>query len=195
MSKSEKRNLNIGSPFGGQGAFKFPLGRTGSCIFLLGFMGSGKSFWGKKWAALSGLAFFDIDEIVEKEQEKTIAAIFAEDGEQHFRNLETDALKKFSDKANVIVACGGGTPCFNDNLSWMNENGISVYLQSSPENIVKRLVSEQQKRPLIKHLQQDELLFYVTEKIKEREAFYSQAKIILHVDDLTQNYLPEFLNI
>ena len=163
-------------------------------IFLIGFMGSGKTYWGKKWASLSGLEFFDIDEIVEQEQQKTIAEIFAEDGEQHFRNLETYALKKFPGNENAIIACGGGTPCFNDNLSWMNENGTSVYLQSSPENILKRLVSEKQKRPLIKHLQQDELLFYIREKIKEREAFYKQAKIIVNVDDLPKNYLPEFLN-
>ena len=164
-------------------------------LFLVGFMGSGKTYWGKRWADMAGLDFVDLDEIVEKEQEKTIAEIFAEDGEQHFRNLETYALKKFPGKENVIVACGGGTPCFNDNLSWMNENGTSVYLQSSPENILKRLVSEKQKRPLIKHLQQDELLFYITEKIKEREAFYKQAKIIVNVDDLQENYLPDFLNI
>ena len=171
---------------------KFPLRGTGG-FFLIGFMGSGKTYWGKKWADISGLNFVDLDEIVEKEQEKTIAGIFAEDGEQHFRNLETDALKKFSGKENVIVACGGGTPCFNDNLSWMNENGTSVYLQSSPENILKRLVSEKQKRPLIKHLQQDELFFYITEKIKERELFYNQAKIILNVDDLSGNYIPDML--
>ena len=189
MFQIEKRNLNISSPFGGQGAFRGAGGR----IFLIGFMGSGKTYWGKLWAEKSGLDFFDIDEIVEKEQEKTIAKIFAEDGEQHFRNLETNALKKFSGKANAIVACGGGTPCFNDNLSWMNENGTSVYLQCSPEIILKRLVSEKEKRPLIKHLQQDELLFYITEKIKERETFYNQAKIILNVEDLPTNYLPGFL--
>jgi shikimate kinase len=75
----------------------------------------------------------------------------------------------------------------------MNENGTCVYLKSTPTNILKRLVSEKEKRPLIKNLQGDELLFYLTEKIKEREIFYTQAKIILNVDDLHQNYLPEFL--
>ncbi len=164
-------------------------------IFLIGFMGSGKTYWGKKWAELSGLEFFDIDDIVEQEQEKTIAEIFAEDGEEHFRNLETIALRKFATKNNVIIATGGGTPCFNDNISWMNKNGTCVYLQSSPENILNRLISEKVKRPLIKNLQDGELLFYITEKIKEREAFYKHSEIILNVDDLPENYLPEFLNV
>lgn len=173
---------------------KFPLRGTGGC-FLIGFMGSGKTYWGKKWADISGLDFVDLDEIVEREQDKTIAEIFANDGEEHFRNLETIALKKITAKENVIIACGGGTPCFNDNISWMNENGTTVYLQSSPENILKRLEGEKEKRPLIKNQKEEELLFYITQKIKEREAFYNQAKIILDVDDLPGNYLPGFLNI
>ncbi len=164
-------------------------------IFLTGFMGSGKTYWGKKWCELSGLEYFDIDEIVEQQQGKTITKIFAEDGEDHFRNLETNILRSLSNKNNIIVATGGGTPCFNDNISWMNKNGTCVYLQSSSENILKRLKSEKEKRPLIKNLKDDELLFYITEKIKEREHFYNQAKIILNVDNLTQDYIPEFLNV
>ena len=163
-------------------------------FFLIGFMGSGKTYWGKKWTKHTGLEFFDIDEIVENEQEKSIAEIFAEDGEDHFRNLETGVLKSLSNTNNIIVATGGGTPCFNDNISWMNKSGTSIYLQSSPENILKKLVNEKEKRPLIKHLKDEELLFYITEKIKEREAYYKQAKIILNVDDLPENYIPEILS-
>jgi shikimate kinase len=162
-------------------------------IFLVGFMGSGKTYWGRKWAHSSGLHFFDIDDIVENEQEKTIAEIFAEKGEDHFRNLETDALRTFGNQQNVIVATGGGTPCFNDNITWMNENGTCIYLQSSPEKIFQRLISETEKRPLIKHLQNEELLFYIKEKIKERESFYNRAEIILPVDDLPEDYIPDIL--
>ena len=156
-------------------------------------MGSGKTYWGNLWAKKSGLPYFDIDEIVEEQQKKTIAKIFAEDGEDHFRDLETAALRSFAEKENAIVASGGGTPCYNDNITWMNDNGTPVYLRSSPENILKRLIAEKQKRPLIKNLQDEELLFYIKEKIKERELFYNRAKIILDVDELSQNYLPEFL--
>ncbi len=107
-------------------------------IFLIGFMGSGKTYWGKKWAELSGLEFFDIDEIVEENLGKTAAEIFAKDGEDHFRDLETTALNSFANKENAIVACGGGTPCYNDNITLMNESGISIYLKSSPEKILER---------------------------------------------------------
>lgn len=162
-------------------------------VFLIGFMGSGKTFWGSKWAAVSGFKFFDIDEIVEAEQGKTIAEIFAQDGEGHFRNLETDVLRTFVDKQNVVIATGGGTACYNDNITWMNTNGTCIYLRSSAENIFKRLISETEKRPLIKHLQNNELLFYITEKIKERESFYQQAEIIIDVDNLTEDYLPDIL--
>lgn len=171
---------------------KLPLRGTGG-FFLIGFMGSGKNYWGKKWADISGYEFLDIDEIVEQQQEKTIAEIFAEDGEDHFRSVETNILRSIGKKTHTIVATGGGTPCFNDNISWMNEIGTSVYLQSSPENILKRLTREKEKRPLIKNLQDEELLFYIIEKVKEREAFYHQAKIILDVDSLPSNYFPEFL--
>jgi shikimate kinase len=163
-------------------------------IFLIGFMGSGKTYLGKKWSDKSGIEFFDVDDMVEVQQNKSAAEIFAEDGEDHFRDLETTALKSFANKENAIVACGGGTPCYNDNITLMNESGISIYLKSSPEKIFERLITETEKRPLIKNLQGGELLFYITEKIKEREAFYNQAKIILNVDDLHKNYLPEFLN-
>jgi shikimate kinase len=164
-------------------------------IFLIGFMGSGKTYWGNKWAESSGLDFFDIDEMVEAQQGKTAAQIFADDGEDFFRDLETLTLRNFADKKNVIVACGGGTPCYNDNVAWMNNSGTSIYLRSSPEKILNRLVTEPEKRPLIKNMQGAELLFYITEKIKEREQYYGRAKIILDVDDLDKNYLPDFLKI
>ena len=109
-------------------------------IFLIGFMGSGKTYWGKKWSEKTGKEFFDTDDIIEQQQGITIAKIFATYGEDHFRNLETGVLKNMSLQNNFIIACGGGTPCFNDNITWMNQNGTSVYLQSSPEDILKRLI-------------------------------------------------------
>ena len=156
-------------------------------------MGSGKNYWGELWSEKIGFVFIDIDAKVELQEKKSIAEIFAEEGEDHFRNLETNVLRSFADKSNIIVATGGGTACFNDNITWMNENGVSIYLQSAPENILERLVNEKEKRPLIRNLQNAELLFYIREKIKERETFYHQARIILNVDDLTPDYIPDFL--
>jgi shikimate kinase len=164
-------------------------------IFLIGYSGVGKTYWGKLWSELSGLTFYDLDDMVEEQNEKTISEIFASDGEEHFRNLETAALRTFVNSKNVIVATGGGTPCFNNNISWMNKTGVTVYLQSSAVNILKRLEGEKEKRPLIKDRKEEELLFYISEKIKERETFYKQATIILNIDDLPQNYLPGFLKI
>lgn len=164
-------------------------------IYLIGFMGCGKTYWGNKWAALSGLSFFDIDGMVEEEQGKSAAEIFAEDGEERFRELETLALRSMGNTNNYIVATGGGTPCFNDNITWMNKNGTCIYLKSSPESIYKRLIHEKEKRPLIKGLQDEELLYYISEKIKEREIFYNQSEIIIDVDHLPKNYLPDFLKI
>jgi len=156
-------------------------------------MGSGKSYWGNKWALTSGFKFIDIDDLVEKQQGKSIGKIFEQYGEYYFRNLETNVLRSFKDAGNIIIATGGGTPCYNDNINWMNKNGTCVYLRSAPENILKRLVKEKVKRPLIKNLQDEELLFYIREKIKERDFFYRQANVVLDVDSLDEDYFPEFL--
>jgi shikimate kinase len=169
--------------------------RQGGLIFLMGFMGSGKTFWGMRWAKVCGLQFFDIDDMIEKEQGKSTEDIFAQDGEDHFRDLETAALRSFAGKQNIIIATGGGTPCYNDNITWMNAHGTTIYLQSSAANIFERLVTGKQKRPLVKHLKDEELLFYITEKIKERDFFYSQTKIILDVDGLQENYIPDLLTV
>jgi shikimate kinase len=150
-------------------------------IFLVGFMGSGKTYWGKQWAAKTGLPFFDLDDIIEKQEGKTIADIFQQHGEQWFRQKETEVLHSFSAIESGIISCGGGTPCFNDNMHWMNQHGTSIYLTATPEQIADRLIHEKQKRPLVKDLHADELLTFIANKLKERDVFYSTATIILPV--------------
>jgi len=150
-------------------------------IFLIGFMGSGKTHWGKLWAVKSGMQFVDLDDIIEQQEGKTITQIFEQNGEAYFRQAETDTLKTFFKRSNCIIACGGGTPCFNNNMQWMNENGTTVYLSASAEDILKRVITEQGKRPLIKDFSPEELKDFIENKLKEREPFYSQAKIILPV--------------
>jgi len=161
-------------------------------IFLIGFMGSGKSYWGKKWAQQYGYYFYDLDEVIEKKQGKTIATIFEKDGEDFFRATEAAALMKFGSKDNCMIACGGGTACYANNMQWMNENGITVYLQASPQYIYDRVLEETEKRPLIKKVSRAELLFFIEQKLKEREPFYSQAKITLAVQDIDENFVPSF---
>ncbi|HEX2683637.1 MAG TPA: shikimate kinase, partial [Ferruginibacter sp.] len=103
-------------------------GRQSGKIFLVGFMGSGKTYWGRIWAQAYQLAFYDLDEVIEQDQGKTVAEIFKTYGEDRFRQIEAGTLRSFSEKNNCIVACGGGTPCFHDNMQWMNEQGTTVYL-------------------------------------------------------------------
>lgn len=163
-------------------------------IFLIGFMGSGKTHWGRLWAEKSGLAFFDLDALIEADEKKTIDSIFEKDGEAYFRKKESAALKTFSGKDNCIVACGGGTPCFNDNIQWMNANGTTIYLKASASQVLTRVHNEKDKRPLLKKLNTAEILFFIEQKLKEREPFYSQARIILPVDELNTDSIKKIIN-
>ena len=165
----------------------------GSKIFLIGFMGSGKTFWGRLWAQKFSLDFYDLDEVIETSEQKSVAAIFEEHGEAYFRGIEQTALKTFSEKDNCIIACGGGAACFDDNIQWMNEQGKTVYLSATPQYILDRVMEEQEKRPLLHKLNKAELLFFIEQKLNERESFYRQAKFILPVAGLNDDFVPEFL--
>jgi shikimate kinase len=158
-------------------------------IFLIGFMGSGKTHWGQIWAKDLNIDFFDLDKQIEGTEQKTVADIFEKKGEAYFREKEAAALRLFAQKDNCIIACGGGTPCFDDNMQWMNEQGTTIYLQANPKDILQRVLEEQDKRPLIKNLNEAELLFFIQKKLKEREPFYTQAKIILQTNVLFQHTL------
>lgn len=160
-------------------------------IFLVGLMGSGKSYWGKLLAEQMGSSFIDLDELIVQQENKTIVELFEQKGEAWFRQKETAVLKTISGKQNVIIACGGGTPCFNNNMQWMNERGTTVYLASSPKDIIKRISTEQEKRPLIKNLTHTELSIFVEKQLKEREPFYTMAKIILQVNEITPSTIKE----
>ena len=151
-------------------------------------MGSGKSHWGKIWAANYKLDFIDLDEVIQMEEGGTVVDIFETKGEEYFRTVEAKKLRAMATVKSSIIACGGGTPCFHDNMQWMNEHGISVYLSATPDEILRRLIKgqHQQQRPLIKKLNQSELLFFIQQKLKEREAFYNQANIILPSADITE---------
>ncbi len=165
----------------------------GGRIFLIGFMGSGKSYWGRKWAAEYYYDFYDLDEVIESEQQQTIANLFEQKGEDWFRKTESEALRKFAEKDNCIIACGGGTACFNANIDWMNAQGKTVYLMADPQYIFDRVMDEQEKRPLIKNLNPAELLFFIEQKLKERESFYKKACVVLPVEELSESATPDFI--
>lgn len=145
-------------------------------IFLIGFMGSGKSSVGKELAKLLKYQFIDLDEMIEKSEKKTISAIFAEFGEHHFRKLEQAALKNSFLKNNVVVATGGGCAAYGNNLQLMNESGATAYLEVHAGTIFHRLAPEKEKRPLIANKGDVDLMEYIMDKLAERTPFYNQAQ-------------------
>jgi len=159
-------------------------------IFLLGFMGSGKSYCGKKIAAHFDGRFIDLDQEIEQSAHQSIRQIFSSLGESTFRELEREALHKIvqmhqtsSNTKHTVVACGGGTPCFHGNMDFMNENGLTVWLNPSVDTLVQRLKKGQLHRPLVAGLDHDALEEFIKQKMDERSMFYSKAVLIEASDD------------
>ncbi|RYY09648.1 MAG: shikimate kinase, partial [Chitinophagaceae bacterium] len=121
-------------------------------IFLVGFMGSGKTHWGRMWAARHRYIFIDLDDAIEQDEQLTITDIFEKKGEDYFRQKEAIMLRSMTQYSNAIIACGGGTPCFFDNITWMNENGATILLEATPPVIFKNVMLHEGKRPLVKNL-------------------------------------------
>jgi shikimate kinase len=145
-------------------------------IYLLGFMGSGKSTIGKKLSAYTGLQFIDMDNYIEKRNYKTVPQIFAEEGEAEFRKKERKALEELSEFQNVIIATGGGAPCFFDNMELMNNTGVTVYLNMSPEILAARLMDSKTDRPLISGKSEKELIEYINETLNTRNEYYKKSQ-------------------
>ena len=163
-----------------------------SKIFLIGFMGSGKTSAGKRLAELLSFEFIDLDELIEKNEGKTISQIFQEEGEESFRKKEFAYLHSLSAKKKTVIAAGGGTPCFHSNMQWMMANGTTVYLKTDPEILFRRLKSEMTHRPLLKHNSEEELKNFISSKLRERESFYLSSKLIVdtgaqNADELAQH--------
>lgn len=151
-------------------------------IFLLGFMGSGKSHWGKLWADAHDMLYVDLDRQIERQEQTSIATIFDNTGEEYFRIREAAILREQVKNQHCIIACGGGSPCFFDNMKWMNENGITVFLEATPPFLVKNVLDEKEKRPLIRDLNEAEILFFIEQKLKERNPFYQEAQHVINAE-------------
>ena len=160
-------------------------------IYLIGFMGSGKSTAGKKLANKLKLDFFDLDALIEQHTGISISEYFSKYGEKAFRKLEREMLFKSFRLNNVLISTGGGTPCFFDNIDKINKNGISVYLQADIPLIMSRLKGEKNQRPLIKDKNDEELRNYLTELLQNREKFYRKAQITVDAKNLNINKLTE----
>lgn len=146
-------------------------------IFLIGYMGCGKSTLGRNLAKRCDIEFIDLDDYIESKAGKKIREIFADEGEAAFRELERRTLVEVSGRDNVLVACGGGTPCFGDNMALMNERGLTVLLQASHERLLERLKRGRAKRPLIANLSDEELDAFITEQLAKRMPHYSKAAV------------------
>lgn len=148
-------------------------------IFLIGFMGCGKSTLGRKLAAALDLSFIDLDTFLEEKYFRTIPQIFKEEGEESFRLKEHSVLREVSRFDDVIVATGGGAPCFHGNMDLMNEAGYCIFLDVDTEALVNRLLHARVERPLIKGKSREELTGFIDEMMHKRRPFYEQAKHIL----------------
>lgn len=147
-------------------------------IFLMGFMGSGKSSFGKKLANQLDIKHLDLDDLIEQESGRSISEIFEAKGESYFRRLESEALKKVIHE-KAVVSLGGGTPCKDENLSIIKENGTSLYLKKDLHILVSRLMDSKKKRPLIEGKNRKALTQYITKTLKAREGYYRQADITI----------------
>ena len=162
-------------------------------IFLIGMMGSGKTFWTKKIAKWIKSAGYDLDDLIEMTEEKTISEIFEEDGEDYFRKLEAKILRWFTEKKKYVLAAGGGTPCFHENMNWMKKEGMVIWLDESVEVLVQRLAAEKAHRPLIAHLSNEEIAQFIQQKLVERHAYYQQANYRLTSDQITEAGLKKLI--
>jgi shikimate kinase len=154
-------------------------------IFLIGFMGCGKTTLGKKLAKKQEFELVDLDHAIERTTGSTVANYFSAHGEEAFRKLESDTLKNYPYAENCIIATGGGTPCFFDNMEWMNANGITVYIELSAVSLAKRLEKGMAKRPLLSGLSPKGVVEFIENKLIERAPFYQQAKVTLSGINLT----------
>jgi shikimate kinase len=172
-------------------------------IIIIGYMGAGKTTVGKALSKELNIPFYDLDWYIESRLRKTVPQIFAERGEEGFRKVENNLLHEVAEFENVIISCGGGTPCFFDNMDYMNQQGETVYLKARPDVLYKHLKMGKTERPLLKNKSPEEMQEFIREQLEKREEYYLKAKHVLDVS-LMDNYekikisvakLRELLNI
>jgi len=169
----------------------------GEKIILIGYMASGKSLIGNKLAKILNYSFIDLDQYIEDQEQKNIAAIFLQKGELYFRKKEHFYLEEvLSKNEKIVLATGGGTPCYSNNISLIKKNLLSnsIFLKASLETIVGRLENERHQRPLIAHLKtKEELSVFIRKHLFERNPFYTQAKFIVNANDKASKTLEKII--
>ena len=156
-------------------------------IILVGYMGSGKTTVGRQLALALGRTFYDLDWYIGMRYHRTIAELFAERGEEGFRELERNMLHEAAEFENIVLSCGGGTPCYFDNMDYIRNVGESIYLKATPEVLAQHLQMGKVERPLIKGKNPKELLEYIRTSLEQREPYYLKAEHVIDVT-LLDNY-------
>ncbi len=153
-------------------------------ITLIGYMCVGKTTVGKELARQLGLSFYDLDWYIEERFHTKVPEIFAQYGEERFRDLERRMLHEAAEFENIVLSCGGGTPCFFDNMDYLNSVSTTIYLHATSDTILEHLKLSRGKRPLLEGKTPEELAKYVDEQLKIREPFYSKAQFQQEVSPL-----------
>ncbi len=161
----------------------------GKIVYIIGFMGSGKTTTGRKLASRMGWNFIDLDKQIEKYTRMTIPELFSEYGEAHFRDIEAELLRMHESDTNIVISTGGGAPCHDNNMDYMKRTGLTIYLKLSPAQLKARLDNSKGERPLIKGLEADNLLEFIDNKLTEREKWYSRAEIVIEGTDFSISLL------
>jgi len=150
-------------------------------IYIIGYMASGKSKLGRDLAASMGYNFFDLDELFEERYHISVPDFFEKYDEPGFRRIEHELLRETADIDRGVIATGGGTPCFFDNMRFILDHGLSVYLYWDASELAKRLILLRRKRPLLKNIPGPDIEDFVLNHIREREVYYKQAAYIFDV--------------
>lgn len=153
-------------------------------IVLIGYMGAGKTTVGRMLAKDMGLMFYDLDWYITSRMRRTVAQIFEESGEEGFRRIERNMLHEVAEFENVVISCGGGTPCFFDNMDYLNLQSETVYLKATPEVLYAHLKMGKSVRPLLLNKTPEEVEAFVKQQLQQREPYYSKAKHVLDVNVL-----------
>lgn len=162
-------------------------------VILVGFMGCGKSSLGKKIATRTDLPFIDSDKEIEDQNGLSVSELFVKHGESHFREMESRFIHSLFQQDSFVLATGGGMPCYGNNMQALNQLGTTIYLKRPAAELAKRLLQAKSQRPLIQSLSEDELLEYIEKTLAEREAYYSQAQLILEREEQQLPFILDML--
>ncbi len=163
-------------------------------IYLIGFMGVGKTHWGRLLAKKMAIPFFDLDQLIEADEKKTVTKIFEQQGEEYFRIKERNMLHQITESHQAMVlSCGGGAPCFFNNIGYMNEKGTTIWVHAPFEILLGRLRNNKDSRPLLKNLDDEQLKAYIVRKNSDRRMYYERAKVKINDQDIKLDYFIKLI--